>query len=245
MALPLSSAAALGVCRLPAALAPAGWVREQVSSVRPAPRRTFRRRAVIYGCGDPADHVFVLERGRVKLYRLLPDGHEITLGILEPGEAFGEEALFGAEQRPLYAEALETSCVRLVAREQIEALAQGRPDVLLELAQCLWLRLEALGSQLDNLAFHTVSQRLAGLLVQWADKYGVPTPAGVRLRIRLAHAEIANLIASSRPTVTQALGQLVRAGLIAHEPSQGRSIAIPNLVIPDVERLARYANPEG
>lgn len=200
-------------------------------------RRTFRKRELIFGRGDAADCLFVLESGRVKLYRLTPDGREIALAIVEPGEPFGEEAAVGAESRALYAEALAPSRVRVIGKAQLREWARGRPDMLLELTRSLWLRLSDVERQIENVVFRKVSQRLAGLLIQWAEKYGELTKQGVRLRIRLTHQEMASLIGSSRETVTLTLGQLIDEGLIAYDPVDRRSI-----VIADLDRLVRYAD---
>ena len=90
---------------------------------------------------------------------------------------------------------------------------------------------------MENVVFRKVSHRLAGLLVQWAEKYGQANGRGVVLKIRLTHQEMASLIGSSRETVTLTLGQLVDAGLIAYDAADRRSIGIPNL-----DRLTRFAD---
>ncbi len=205
-------------------------------------RRTFRKRELVFGRGDAAEHLCILEVGRIKLYRLTPDGREIAVAIVEPGETFGEEPVVGARMRALYAEALEPSRVRLVDRQQLAEWAQRRPEVLLELTRNLWHRLEAVERQMENLAFRKVAQRLSTLLVDWAQKYGEPAPGAgrrdaVRLRIRLTHQELASLIGSSRETVTLTLGQLVDDNLIVYDQADRRTI-----VIPDLERLAEHAN---
>lgn len=218
---------------------PAGRPRGPLHAVEAPIRRTVRKRELIYGRGDRADHMYVLESGRVKLYRLSPDGREVALALVEPGEPFGEEMAVGVAERTLYAEALESSRVRLIDRAQLRAWASNRPDVLMELTRNLWHRLDNVERQLESLVFRKVTHRLADLLLQWTDKYGEATPRGVRLQIRLTHQEMASLIGSSRETVTLTLGQLVDSGLIAYDPADRRSI-----VIPDVARLTRYANSD-
>jgi len=202
-------------------------------------RRTYRKRELIFGRGDIVDHLCVLESGRIKLYRLTPDGREMAVAIVEPGETFGEEAVVGEPYRALYAESIEASRVRMIEPAQLVTLTSSRPDVLLELTRNLWSRLGEVERQMENLAFRKVTHRLAGLLVHWAEKYAEPLAngQGLRLRIRLTHQEMASLIGSSRETVTLTLGQLLDNGLIAYDPTDRRAIVIPNL-----DDLANYAN---
>jgi len=235
MAVAITSSPALGLNRNSFATVPAS--QGGLRAVEAPIRRTFRKRELIYGRGDAADCLFVLESGRVKLYRLTPDGREVAVGIVEPGEPFGEEPAVGAEVRELYAEALAPTRVRIIGKTQLREWVRDRPDVLIEITRSLWLRLGDVERQIENLVFRKVTHRLAGLLVQWAEKYGEPTKQGLRLRIRLTHQEMASLIGSSRETVTLTLGQLLDDGLIGYDAIDRRSI-----VVPDLDRLVAYAN---
>lgn len=219
----------------------ASAVRVGLRTVASPSRRAYRKRELVFGRGEVADRLCLLESGRVKLYRLTPEGREIAVAIVEPGETFGEEAVVGVAHRTVFAEALETSRVRQIDRRELAEWLRGRPDVALEVTRNLWQRLGEVERQMENLAFRKVNHRLAALLVHWAEKYGETLPGGgIRLRIRVTHQEIASLIGSSRETVTLTLGQLVDAHLIAYDAEDRRAI-----VAPDLKRLAEFANSAG
>ena len=82
----------------------------------------YKRRERIYGQGDPGDVVYLLKEGRVKIYKLSPDGKELTLAVLESGEIFGEMALIDEGPRGTIAEPLEDSYICVIRRRDFEML---------------------------------------------------------------------------------------------------------------------------
>ena len=199
--------------------------------------RAFRRGDLIYGQGDTAGALYRVESGRVKLYALTPQGQAIAIAYLQPGHWFGEEALLGgAATRTLWAEATEPSRVRVIVGAQLAAWAE-RPERLLALSRALLARLAEAEGRIEGLVAHKVPHRLAHALVHFARRVGERTPGGVRLPSQLTHYALAEYVGARRETVTQVLGELERAGLIARNPARPRSI-----VIPDLARLARYAD---
>jgi len=183
--------------------------------------------------------VYRLESGEVKLYALSAAGLAISSTYIQPGQTFGEEALVGATTRSLHAEAVVRSRVQMIGRAGLAA-RRSQPDVLLGLSLTLWERPLEVGQQVENLVAYRVPYRLANALVHFARKWGQRTPGGTRLPSRLTHQALADYIGARRETVTVLIGELARVGLITRDPGRYRSI-----VIPDLERLARYAADAG
>ncbi len=196
---------------------------------------TYQRGQVILGPDDPGDTIYVLRGGRVKLSRFDDRGKEITLAILEEGEFFGEEALAHGERGNGYAEAVDECLVCQVSRTDFEHILAENPDVALAVARQMSERLLGARSQIEALAFHDVPQRLAGALVQLAERHGHHETSGkVRIHLRVTHQELANLIASTRETTTSLLNRFRRDGLLETE---GRFFVLPN--IEGLRELAR------
>jgi CRP/FNR family transcriptional regulator, cyclic AMP receptor protein len=196
--------------------------------------RVFPRRAPVYLPAEEADSVLLLAEGRIKLCHLTPDGKQSILAFIDPGEIFGELALFAPGPRDEYAETVDPSTVVLIPREVMQKLLDTRPDVSLGITKLIGLRRRRIERRLKNLLFLPNRDRLTHLLLELIEQYGRPVPDGVALGIQLSHQELANIIGSTRETVTVLLGELQAEGLVR--------VGRRKLVVRDVERLARVVN---
>lgn len=182
-----------------------------------------RRRRVIYMPGDPGHSVFFVNGGRVKVSRVTPDGKELTLAYRGPGELFGELCLVDGRPREEMAEAMENALVTQMEREQFEALLRTHAALGLALSKALCVRRRELESRLEDLIFKDVSAKLAELLLGLCEDYGVDDARGTLVAVKITHQEMANLIGSTRETVSLTLSQFKRRKLIA---SAGRKVII-------------------
>lgn len=188
--------------------------------------RSFARKEIIYFPDEPGSTVLVLARGRVKIKAVTPDGRETIFAFVQPGEVFGELAVLDDRPRKEYAEAVEDSLVLALPREEVLWLMARRPDVALSVTKLLGFRLRRVENRLRNTLFRSTRERTIGLILELLDEYGEPLPGGgTEVRVRLSHQELANLIGATRESVTLALGQLQREGLIA---VHRRFIRVPN-----------------
>ena len=153
-----------------------------------------------------------LASGRVKISSLTRDGKQSILAFIEPGELFGELAVVEPGQREEYAEAVKASLVILIQADDMLRLMEEHPDVSLRVTKLIGLRRKRFERRLKHLLFHSNRQRLVHLLLELAQDYGRPSPEGVELGIGLSHQDLANIIGSTRETVTVTLGQLQAEG---------------------------------
>ena len=195
--------------------------------------RAFPRGSVVYFPDEPGQSVLLLTEGRVKIRTVTPDGRETILVFVEPGELFGELALVDPAPRDEYAEAVQDSRLLAIPREELLGLIARRPDVALSVTKLLGLRLRRVENRLKNLLFRNTRERLVALLLELLGSHGRPAAGGWELRTRLTHQDLANLIGSSRETVTLTLGQLQREGVIA--------VVRRRIVVRDRGRLAADA----
>ncbi|MAG94534.1 MAG: transcriptional regulator [Planctomycetaceae bacterium] len=182
---------------------------EQVQRIEACSRsRSFERNSLVYLPSDSSDAVLLLVSGRVKLYHITSDGKQALLALIEPGELFGELALVEPGQREEFAEARVASQIVLIPRNQIELLMNEHPQVALSATRLIGLRRKRVERRLKSLLFRSNRERLIFLLLELAEKYGQACPEGVELNVRLSHQELANIIGSTRETVTVLLGEL-------------------------------------
>jgi CRP/FNR family cyclic AMP-dependent transcriptional regulator len=198
-------------CPLFERLSPAESQRLEVHALA----RTFARKEIIYFPDEPGRTVLVLARGRVKIKAVTTDGRETIFGFVEAGELFGELAVLDELPRREYAEAVDDSLVLALPREDLLWLMGRRPDIALSVTKLLGFRLRRIENRLRNTLFRSTRERTIGLILELLEAHGEQVEDGWEIRLRLSHQELANLIGSTRESVTLALGRLQRDGLIA------------------------------
>lgn len=198
--------------------------------------RTFPRKALIYMPVDEASGVLLLASGQAKICTFSADGKQTILVFIEPGELFGELALFDSGQREEYAEATETSRVILIPGEEMQRLMAEHPEVALGVTKLIGLRRRRIERRLKYLLFRSNRERLVHLLLELAEQYGTRTASGLSIGLNLSHQDLASIIGSTRETVTMTLGELQAEGCL----QLGRR----KVVLTDLERLASSVDVE-
>lgn len=176
--------------------------------------RIFERKSLIYLPDDESDSVLLLVSGRVRIYHITPEGKEALLAFIDPGELFGELTVIGQTEREEFAETMEKSQIVKIPGDALRELMANNPDVTLGITKLIGLRRQRFERRLKSLMFQPNRDRLVFLLLELAERYAVPHPDGTALRIRLSHQEMANIIGSTRETVTVVLGELQQEGLL-------------------------------
>lgn len=174
------------------------------------PKGTF-----IFHAGGAGSHVYFLRRGRVKIYQLSPAGREVILWFCFSGEMFGMAEVTRGDGRVVNAQACEDSEALCVPKEQFNAFLESHPKIALLIMHVLSCRLRVLGEVLVNLASDDVNTRLAKLILRLGARYGKRVGTEVHLDIHLTHQEMADMIGTTRQTVTSALGHLKRQGILS------------------------------
>jgi CRP/FNR family transcriptional regulator, cyclic AMP receptor protein len=185
--------------------------------------KEIRRRQVIYLPGDPGSAVYVVNGGRVKVSKVTRDGKELTLAYRGPGEVFGEACLIDGSPREEMAEAMENALVTEIERNEFERLLATQAPLGYRMTKILAQRRREMESKIENLVFKDVNSKLAELLLRLATEYGVDDARGTLVALKITHQEMANLIGSTRETVSLTLAQFKRKGLIQTE---GRKVII-------------------
>ncbi len=182
-----------------------------------------KKRQPLYLSGDPSSNVYLLKKGRVKISNTAANGKEVTFDILEPGEVFGELETLEDVPRSTSAETLDDTLICVIPRKDFDQYLAMHPNVTVKLTKLIGLRLRKIQSRVEDLVFRDVPARLAHLLLELRKTDGVTDKQGIRLRAKLTHQEMANLIGCSRETVSTIIGQFRDQELIQMD---GRTITI-------------------
>ena len=178
---------------------------------------SYRKHEPICFPGQPADTVYLLKQGRVKISRVNEKGQEATISLLEPGEIFGEVEVLTGVARETLVLALEPVLVCEITRENFEGYLERCPSVGIRILKKIGGRLRYVESKFSDLVFHSAPARLAKLLLQLSETMGEHDQGTIRLNVRLTHQNLANLIGTSRETVSALLGQFQRQKLVMQD----------------------------
>jgi len=171
-------------------------------------RTTRRRRGEwIFVLGDPADSIYLLREGRMKIATFSEDGHEVLHEIIGPGVIFGDISTILRLPRTTSAQVLEASLLCEVRRKDFESLLIAYPELSWQLVKSAVLRLQKAEAQLLNVICHDVSTRVREALL---DLVALEPGAGrdEPVRIGITQQDLANLVGASRQQTSQALKEL-------------------------------------
>ena len=177
-------------------------------------RPTKRRRGDwIFLPGDPADSIYLLEKGRMKLTALGGDGQEVLHEIIGPGDIFGVTSTILGIPRTTSAQVQETSLLCEIRRKDLEPLLTTYPEMSLLLLKSVGLRLKKTEAQLLNIICNDVSTRIREALIGLVTiESGILPDHPVKLEI--TQQDLANLIGASRQKTWQALKELEDASVL-------------------------------
>jgi len=177
----------------------------------------YRARQVIYLPGDRAQGVFFLAQGRVKISKVTRDGKELTLAYRTACDFFGEPCLLEGGPREEMAEAMEPTLAVEVDRETLDQVLASSGPAAYWFTRALIARRKDLESRVEQLIFKDVGAKLAELLLELGLQHGIEDDRGIVIALKITHQEMANLIGSTRETVSLTLSQFKRKGLIQNE----------------------------
>jgi CRP-like cAMP-binding protein len=200
-----------------------GRLQELVTAVE---IREIPRRQVIYLPGDPGDSIFFINGGRVKCSKVTRDGKELTLAYRGAGQIFGELAVIDGAPREEMAEAMKNAIITEVPRELFRELLLSDSNLAFNFACIVGERRKQLETKLEHLVFRDVQAKLAALLLDLGKEYGVETEEGLQIGLKITHQEMANLIGSTRETISLTLAQFKKKGLLNMD---GRTVVLVDM----------------
>lgn len=191
---------------------------------------------VLFATGEVCRGLYIVETGRVRIYRTSPTGREQILHSEGPGRAVAELPLFDGGVYPASAVTEVESRLLFLPRAEFQALYRDNPDIAEAVIQELGKRLRHLVHVTGTLAFRDVAARLAHYLAEYAEQHGTVTAAGTEIVLTRTREELSFELGTARESVSRALKQLTEKGVI-------QPLARKRMLIPDVSRLRTLGRP--
>lgn len=199
--------------------------REQLQSLVGAlNRRFYHKGQTILHQGDTGDSLFVIVSGRVRIYILSPEGHELSFWIYDEGDFFGEMALLTGEPRSACAEAMQPTEVLVLHRQAFRDYLLSNPLAAIHTIEALSKRLRRTTESAEGLFSLNVTQRIARKLLELMDRFGVPQEDGVLIDLNLSQEAMATLVGTTRESANRALRNLRDEGIVEVTRSRIRVI---------------------
>ena len=194
----------------------------------------FHRGQEIFGPGTGENLIYIVRTGCIRLFKSLPDGRAINLGLLGPNTVFTQESNVEGLSTGSTAEAIVESSVSVVGADDLAELIQRTPELANAVVHGMTRRISELHVLTEQLLARDTSVRLASTLLQLSRGFGRPTADGLTaITLPVTHQSLANMIGSNRVTVTRKLLELQEQGAVR---SLGR-----NAIAVDPQRLLSHA----
>jgi CRP/FNR family transcriptional regulator, cyclic AMP receptor protein len=177
-------------------------------------RRRYARREVIFRAGDPGTNLYIVESGRVKLFLQSPEGRELIIDLIGPGDFFGTLAVLDGQPHGADAVAIEPSQVLVLEREAFLGLLDECPRLAMGLLAVLCRRLRRDTRLLRETSFLDVPARLAWALLRLAGSDGRAAQDGTVITLCLTQTDLAGIVGTTRETLNKWLRTYERQGLI-------------------------------
>ena len=187
----------------------------------------FPTGAILFTEGQDAKGLYIVRRGAVKLSVCASDGRTLILRIVEAGEALGVAAVIGGREYEATAEAQEPCEVSFLRQSDVLRMMRAHGEFALWVTQHLSHDYNSTCREIRSLMLSgSASEKLARLLVGWLDqKTGSPNPS--RMKMRLTHEEIGQMIGTSRETVTRLFAGFKKQRLLEQ---QGATLVVSDRV---------------
>jgi CRP-like cAMP-binding protein len=181
--------------------------------------RLFRERGyspaeTICFAGDPAEHLFVVADGRVKLLRHSLSGRNVLLDMLTPGEFFGSLSTLGDEVYPDTAEAQTHTCVLAIDASDYRKVLEAYPQVALKVVDIIAERLRTAHERVRQLSALTSEGRIANILLLLSKKFGESSDVGFLIQTPLTREDLAAMSGTTTETASRVMSQFQKDGLI-------------------------------
>ena len=201
---------------------------ELVALSRDAKRQQLEKGSLVFRQGDPADEMFLIKAGRIRLDKVFEDGSQLTLDIRKAGDFAGENMFAEEGTYPVSAVCMEDTMTCGFTRAQFEQAVLAYPNVGLQIIKTLSQQIDQLSSRVGSLATPSIEDRLFRVLSNVAREHGKTGEQGHVIRFPLTHEDLSFLTGAHRVSITRAMKALKDAGKIILED---KKMILPQLSV--------------
>ena len=195
-------------------------MRRRVSS------KHYDRGELLFNEGDACRGLFIVGKGKIRIFKLSPSGREQTLAMEGPGSSFAELPVFDGGNYPASAAASEDAEVLFISRKDFQDFCREHPEVGLKVIAVVGSRLRRLVGIIEDLSFTTVRQRLIALILRLANTSTTRSSQGVHVELTKSQQDLAAGLGTVRELISRNLGRLQAEGYVN---VNGRSIVVKDL----------------
>lgn len=198
-----------------------GLTDEEIEPITELARtRRYRGGTHIFMQGDPLTNVYFIDQGKVKIYKTDFHGKEQIVNVLQTGDMFPHQGFFRQDDYPAHAEVVEESLLVYIPIHLFESFLVKNPEICVKLFRVLGDLIVDLQSRLQEQILHNSYEQIIMLLLRLSKKYGVEAADDkVKINMSFTNRELANMIGSSRETVSRTLTQLKKQELVTTSPT--------------------------
>lgn len=197
-------------------------------------RRRYRKGELVLLEGRPSQGLYVVESGRVRIYKTSLQGREQVLLLAGPGETFNEVAVFDGGPNPATVQALEPTVLLLLPKAALLALIERQPAVGRAFTRVFAAHLRRLTDLVEDLSFKTVTSRVARILLEHLAPSGAVSAGDASATPRLTQSEMAAMAGTAREVVGRALKALEQRRVIQVE--RGRIVVLDPDLLAEIAR---------
>jgi CRP/FNR family transcriptional regulator len=179
--------------------------------------KTYRKNQIIFLEEETGNYMYIVLAGKVKVTKSTPGGKETILAIHQPGDFFGEMALLDGRTSPATVAAMEDCRIATIYHSDFQRLLMSNEKVVRQIIQVLCTRLRQVWSQVQHLSYSTADDRIRAGILQLSRKHGVQDARGIIIDLKITHQELAEMVGTSRETVTRTLARLQKKGILSLE----------------------------
>ena len=188
---------------------------EELESLsRITPYKRFKAGDVIYHMEDPADALYFIREGMVKISMYFPNGKEMILALFGKYDAFGELLLLPSERRPNQAEAVMDTTLIVLPEEDFQRLITQQPKIAMKFIQVMSTNLWQAQTRFAEVGAFDAPGRLANLLLRLAHDFGKEGDRGTVIDLNLTQQDLSKMIGATRETVSHCLARLLEYGAV-------------------------------
>ncbi|ENQ3079850.1 Crp/Fnr family transcriptional regulator [Bacillus sp. WLY-B-L8] len=189
--------------------------------------RMYKEKSFVFMQGDILDRVFFIHSGKVKIQKTDPTGKEQIVSVLQAGEMFPHAGFFQKGTFPAHAEILETAQLIVTPIADFEKILIQHPELCIKMFKVLGEKIVDLQNRLEEQILHDTYEQIIMLLLRLCKSNGVVMNDTYTLTTQFTNRELANMIGTSRETISRTINQLKRRKLIAVDEN-GCFIIIPD-----------------
>ncbi len=176
--------------------------------------KTYRKNQIIFLEEETGNYMYIVLAGKVKVTKSTAGGKESILAIHQPGDFFGEMALLDGKTSPATVSAMEDCRIAIIFNADFQRLLMSNEKVVRQIVQVLCTRLRSVWAQVQDLSYSTADNRIRAGILQLSRKHGIQDSRGIIIDLKITHQELAELVGTSRETVTRTLTRLQKKGVL-------------------------------